>query len=164
MKGRKTWRCFHCDEVFQSERWAREHFGGNQGALAGCQIKGSDGDLLAEIRRLEAELGPYREEDTHLQRAIASLRCEMGTREQRAEEEGYARGLRDAHLLTDPDAMDITAPPAPGECICGVSGCEHCGWHPPYAHQEDCPAAWHGDGDCACYDTAPPAQGGEHAA
>jgi hypothetical protein len=101
MMKRKTWRCFHCDEVFLSERWAREHFGGNQGALAGCQIKGSDGQLLAEIRRLEAELAPYREEDTYLHRAIAHLHGEMQMREQRAEELGYSRGLRDAHLLEE---------------------------------------------------------------
>lgn len=101
MKGRKTWRCFHCDEVFHSERWAREHFGGTQGALSGCQIRGSDGHLLAEIRRLEDELVPYRAEDTDLHRAIASLQGEIRAAADRAEDEGYARGLRDAHLMVE---------------------------------------------------------------
>ena len=29
-RDRKTWRCFHCDEVFRSKKQARLHFGGDE--------------------------------------------------------------------------------------------------------------------------------------
>lgn len=47
------WRCFHCDEVFTDEAAAREHFGNDLGAQAGCVIHSGHIGLLGTIRLLE---------------------------------------------------------------------------------------------------------------
>lgn len=100
MPKRKTWRCFFCNEVFHSEKYAAEHFGGLEGTAA-CKIKGHEGHLLTALRRAEAELRTYRDEDTELHRTIAALLSEKDVAVQRAEEIGYARGLRDAGYAED---------------------------------------------------------------
>lgn len=96
---RRTWRCFHCDEVFQTERGAEEHFGGTRAALAGCQIKGHEHSLLTVIRDQEAELVRHREEDTELTRAMQSLKCEHERALRRAEELGFGRGVKEMQRL-----------------------------------------------------------------
>src|SRR3569623_128583 len=92
---RKTWRCFHCDEVFTSHKWALEHFGADCSATPACQIKGGDGHLVTHIRKLEAELASYRSEDTDLLRAIYAFEADPRQALIREEERGYARGVRD---------------------------------------------------------------------
>lgn len=104
-----VWRCFHCDEVFTTAGSAADHFGSYQGATPGCVIDKvalEDGGkhlrgrgLLMELRKVEAELQRYREEDTDLHREIHRLHAAHHTALQREEEKGYARGLADAHLL-----------------------------------------------------------------
>ncbi len=62
------WQCFHCGEVFTTVGSAEDHFGGQQGALTGCQIKAGDerGLLMAlrqvqnKIAELEAAILEYR--------------------------------------------------------------------------------------------------------
>lgn len=93
--GAKQWRCFHCDEVFTHERWAREHFGASQMQTAACQIKGSEGHLLAALRKAEDQLASYRAEDNDLMRAYHGIQAEKVEAERRAEEKGYERGVRD---------------------------------------------------------------------
>ena len=92
---RKRWRCFHCDEVLTREQDAAAHFGGQMGALAACQIKGHENNLLAVIREQEGELARHRNEDTQLIRAMESIRAEHTQALRRAEEIGYDRGVRD---------------------------------------------------------------------
>jgi hypothetical protein len=85
-----TWRCFHCDEVFDEFEAARIHFGPTLFSEAACQID------AAALRELQAELTRYREEDTDLHRSIHAIQGEHATALRREEELGYARGLADA--------------------------------------------------------------------
>ena len=89
----KSWRCFHCDEVFTDPKEARTHFGAIQGDKAVCALSPD------EIRHMEWCLRRYREEDTDLHRQIAHMQCEHTQALMRAEESGYAKGLRDGRAL-----------------------------------------------------------------
>lgn len=106
------WTCFHCGETFTTVGGAADHFGPNPFAQPGCLIdkvaveEGGKPErgrgLLMTLRKLEAEMQRYREEDTDLHRALHAKDCERNTAVMRAEEQGYARGLRDgANLPTD---------------------------------------------------------------
>jgi hypothetical protein len=87
------WRCFHCDEVFTDWGHARNHFGysPDDGAPTCRTTRGTD----AEIYHLKRRLALYQEEDTDLHREIAKLQADRGPALMRAEEDGYAKGLRD---------------------------------------------------------------------
>lgn len=85
------WRCFYCDQVFLSWKEALEHFG--PGRVVEKPLCQEDGRRL---RQMEVELARYREEDTDLHREISRLRADHALDVQRAEEKGYARGLKDA--------------------------------------------------------------------
>lgn len=63
---RKTWRCFHCDEVFTSRKKAAEHFGGGN---------------------YEAEIPLCVEAATTEQKALILTNREMWERVQKAESE-----------------------------------------------------------------------------
>lgn len=93
------WRCFHCGEAFTDAQCAANHFGGDQGALTACQIKGDEGGLVALIRKQEAELDRYRAEDAEHYRAFYSLGADHSTKLREAEEAGYAKGLADGRAL-----------------------------------------------------------------
>lgn len=97
--ARKQWRCFHCDEVFFSVKWAREHFGSDQGATPACKIKGHEGHLITYIRRLEDDLAKYRVEDSDVLRAMFSLEVDHQQALIREEEKGYERAVRDMRAL-----------------------------------------------------------------
>ena len=88
----KSWRCFHCDEVFTDRKDAVEHFGSSCTDVPACQVDAK------RLRELEKQLRLYRNEDTDLHRAIEHLRSEHSIALVRAEESGYAKGLRDARL------------------------------------------------------------------
>lgn len=90
---RKTWRCFHCDEVFRSASKAREHFGPTECTPAACQVSPE------QLRDLEKQLSSYRNEDTDLHREIARLESKLFEATRRAEEAGYSKGLRDGRTL-----------------------------------------------------------------
>lgn len=90
----KRWRCFYCDDVFRNERDAAEHFGSELGAEPACKIKGHEHDLIRIIRDQERELARHRAEDTDLMRAFAGLRSEHDAALRRAEESGYAKGVK----------------------------------------------------------------------
>lgn len=87
------YRCFHCKEVFD-ERTATEHFGKSQYGTALCAI------TREQIDSLERALNLYRNEDTDLHRQIHCMETKHSTELMRAEEEGYAKGLRDGRKLT----------------------------------------------------------------
>lgn len=93
LREKEGWRCFHCDEVFHSTDEAREHFGDTPCSTPLCQVD------LEQIRDLENQLRLYRDEDTDLHRKIASMETQHTIDLMRAEEQGYARGLRDGRTL-----------------------------------------------------------------
>lgn len=98
---RKQWRCFHCDEVFTSRRWAAQHFGADQGAAVACKIKGYEGHLVTALRRAEAELARYHQDDSDVMRSIMTMEADHGQALIRAEEEGYNKGVRDMSTQAD---------------------------------------------------------------
>lgn len=85
-----AWKCFHCAESFTNVEDARLHFGATERVQPICQIDAK------HVRKIEAELSRYREEDTDLHRQIAALESAHALALQREEEKGYERGLRDA--------------------------------------------------------------------
>jgi hypothetical protein len=102
------WRCFHCGEGFTraQERWAREHFGRDEGAEPVCLIRSAgESALLSALREAEDELASYRAEDSAVMRAMWAMQSDHRQALIREEEKGYERGLRDARALT----------PSPGE-------------------------------------------------
>lgn len=108
---RKQWRCFHCDEVFTSPKWAAEHFGFDQGEAPACKLASHEGHLVTYIRRLEAEIARYRQDDSDVMRSIMSLECDHRQALLRAEEKGYEKGVRDMKAqgyCADPQAHQIT--------------------------------------------------------
>jgi len=92
---RKQWRCFHCDEVFTSSKWAAVHFGADCGATAACKLAGHQEHLVVYIRRLEEDVARYRMEDSDVMRSIYSLEADHRRALIRAEEDGYNKGVRD---------------------------------------------------------------------
>lgn len=90
----KQWRCYHCDEVFTEPMKARAHFGDTIGAEPACQIEVKEG-LAQRVRIQEALLTRYRAEDSDTDRAMHGMRADHTTALVRAEEEGYAKGLKD---------------------------------------------------------------------
>lgn len=88
----RSWRCFHCDELFLDEEKARLHFGASEMREPICHM------TPEQIREMEKELDSYRDEDTALHRQIMSLRADHSTALRAEEEKGYARGLRDARM------------------------------------------------------------------
>ena len=61
------WACFHCGERLPTVGSASDHFGGEPGALAACQIKaGEERGLLMELRKAEAS------RDEWMNRALTS--------------------------------------------------------------------------------------------
>ena len=94
----QEWRCFHCDEVFTDSVTAALHFGTHESQSPACTV---DAD---ELRKLEWQLARYREEDTDLHRQLAALELAQQQALQRAEEDGYARGLKDAMPEQEPVA------------------------------------------------------------
>lgn len=93
------WTCFHCGENFPLPGNARDHFGADPSRTPGCLLKveaGKERGLLWQLRKIEAELDRYREEDTDLHRKIAAMASDHGAALRTEEEKGYARGLRDA--------------------------------------------------------------------
>lgn len=93
--ARRKWRCFHCGDVFTTARGATEHFGGEEGAATACLIKAHEGHLVHRIRDLEDQLARYRAEDSDVMRSIMTLEADQRRALITAEEQGYARALRD---------------------------------------------------------------------
>lgn len=96
------WRCFHCDAVFTNHGEAMLHFGPTMYHDPACQV---------DVRELEAQLQSYRNEDTELHRAMYGMRSEHDVALRQAEEQGYARAMRDiaglAPLWKDLDRLII---------------------------------------------------------
>lgn len=95
----RTWRCFHCDDVFTDRRAAALHFGADEGRTPACQIKASEGGLVRALREAEDEC-----ERVHTQLhgesadGLNAMRNNLGRHRTALiaqEELGYERGLRD---------------------------------------------------------------------
>jgi len=84
------WRCFHCDEAFTDSDSAAVHFGTHEHQRPACLVD------AAEYRRMEAKEARYAEEDADCHRAMHRQQTEHNQALQRAEEAGYAKGLRDS--------------------------------------------------------------------
>lgn len=91
----QKWRCFHCDEVFHTREKAEVHFGASELDSAACQVD------IEEYRSVKSRMLEYANEDTELHRTIEQLRSEVSAASRSAEEDGYARGLRDAETVND---------------------------------------------------------------
>ena len=99
---RVHWRCFHCGETFTKAqaRWARQHFGADEGALPVCQMRlPGEHQLLNALRNAEEELARYRAEDSDLMRALYAMQSDHAQALRREEERGYERGLADGIAL-----------------------------------------------------------------
>lgn len=95
---KRKWRCFHCDAVFVSKAEAAIHFGADEAATCAC-ILPHEQHLVEHIRDLESQLNQYRTESDKIMRSIMSLEFDHRQALIRSEEEGYAKGLRDATAL-----------------------------------------------------------------
>jgi len=96
----RSWRCFHCDDVFHDEAAARGHFGPDEESDAACRIKaGAEGSLVNELRRVEGELHSawraIHDESTEAAKAYYAQQTRHGEQLTAAEELGYERGLAD---------------------------------------------------------------------
>jgi hypothetical protein len=85
-----AWRCFHCAEEFTDREAAALHFGASEFDKPACQFS------VEHIRWMEAQHRRNVGDDSEALRAIGSLVGEHERLRTRAEEEGYAKGLRDA--------------------------------------------------------------------
>ncbi|MCW3477391.1 hypothetical protein [Limobrevibacterium gyesilva] len=100
LKPKHGWTCFHCGETFTTPGSARDHFGADPLAEAGCQIKaGEERGLLMALRRAEKELERYRAEDSAADRQFHAMRAAHARALIRAEEAGYEKGLKDGRSL-----------------------------------------------------------------
>lgn len=106
--AKKQWRCFHCDEVFTSPRCAAEHFGDNMDSHPACRIAAYEGHLVAYIRKLEAKLADYRSDSDDIMRAIMTQEADHRRALNRAEEDGYNKGVQD--MLADAERAIRRAP------------------------------------------------------
>jgi hypothetical protein len=109
------WRCFHCGDTFgiSQERWAREHFGRRECDEPVCLIRSAgEGAILTALRNAQEELDRYRAEDSDLMRVLYAMGGDHQTALRQAEEDGYAKGLRDARaeLLDQRPAVRDPAP------------------------------------------------------
>lgn len=97
---RKSWRCFHCDEVFTSQWRARDHFGHEEGAKAACQIKAGEIGLVEALRAAEKDAADaWFALHNELSLTAKGFRAMQGRHRQQLtamEQLGYERGLRDA--------------------------------------------------------------------
>lgn len=97
------WRCFHCGDAFTKAqvRWARQHFGRDEGELPVCQMRmPGEHHLLEALRAAQDELAVHRAEDTDLMRAIYAMRADHSSALRREEERGYEKGLADGRALS----------------------------------------------------------------
>jgi hypothetical protein len=104
---RKQWRCFHCDEVFTSEKYAREHFGFDQFQTPACKLTQAEGHLIGYIRKLEAELDEHRSESHATLLAAYSYHIDAQASARQAEERGYDKGVSDTMDLCRKESPNV---------------------------------------------------------
>lgn len=97
------WRCFQCGEVFTDSEAAALHFGTREHQSPACCID------IAEYRRMEAKEVAYAAEDSEIHHTLYAMRTQHAVELRRAEEAGYAKGLRDAEAEQPKPAGDVEA-------------------------------------------------------
>jgi K+-sensing histidine kinase KdpD len=100
----REWRCFHCDQVFTTERCARLHFGPDEDSVAACVIKaGAEQGLVGALRDAEKAAADawhaVHNETTDAAKAYYAQSTRHHQQLRLAEEAGYERGLADAREL-----------------------------------------------------------------
>lgn len=93
--SRKQWRCYHCDFVTTSPKYAQQHFGISEMDNPACKIAGSESGLVGYLRRLEAELTDYRAESHETLVAAYAIQAEARGLAAAAEQRGYDKGVSD---------------------------------------------------------------------
>lgn len=88
----RAWRCFQCDDVFNTEADAALHFGKFDDCVPACKI-GAE-----RFRAMEAELHGYRTESDAASKTFYSLGADHQTALRKAEQEGYDKGLADGRV------------------------------------------------------------------
>lgn len=98
MTAAKTWRCFHCGDVFRNPRHAASHFGIDELQTPGCVavLRHGESHLLDRIRDMQERLHRYENDDSDIVRWANSKAADHAADLRAEEEKGYARGLRDA--------------------------------------------------------------------
>jgi len=84
------WRCFHCDAYFTDRDSAALHFGTNERHQPMCSVS------PAKYREMERRMEEYNAEDAEIHRQMHRQRNEHAQALLRAEEDGYAKGAKDA--------------------------------------------------------------------
>lgn len=97
MTVRKTWRCFHCDDVFTNVTHAAAHFGIDQMQQPGCVkvLRNGENYLLDRIFTLQQELKRFYDEDSDIMRWRAAKSIQHSHELRSEEERGYNKGVRD---------------------------------------------------------------------
>lgn len=109
------WNCFHCGEHFPPHGLgiarAKEHFGDYAFATPACQIWGKQAltwrsgyrKLIRALRDAETDRNEVRrqlgEDDTEKDRQIYRMQSDHAAALRQAEEDGYAKGLRDGRAM-----------------------------------------------------------------
>lgn len=110
MANRKTWRCFHCDDVFTSKRKAAVHFGYDNNSTPACFIVGAAGSLIEILREAEKQVDDawiaIHDENLDCHKAMRAQSARYQSAITAAEELGYERGLRDARTTLQDHAED----------------------------------------------------------
>jgi hypothetical protein len=121
-----SWRCFHCDEVFTTRVDAECHFGRWESDEPACKIKApGEFALLQALRNAHTQLWRYRNDDSDILRAMASMQADHAVALRREEEKGYARGLRDAGYASErQDSLEPRCPKC-GELMDAPIGAYH---------------------------------------
>lgn len=115
----RTWRCFHCDEVFHSAELAAVHFGDDELAQPGCLLKvGDDFPLLRALRQAQRELGRFYCEDSAVDRWAAAVASTHAEQLRRAEEEGYGKAVRDMTAQLQAAHAALQGLEAANEALC----------------------------------------------
>jgi hypothetical protein len=92
----KSWRCFHCDEVFTDRVAAAEHFGCEIQDAPFCkQLADDDKALLKVIADQATQIFQWHNESTPADKLYYEFRSQVSQQAIKSEELGYRRGLND---------------------------------------------------------------------
>lgn len=105
MPTRIRWRCFHCDSAFGDTKAGRRsaalHFGA-QDDTPTCKIEEWHQPLAEYVRELNDNLAAYKNDDSKVIRAMATMASNHGGELRNAEERGYAKAIGDIKTLLVP--------------------------------------------------------------
>ena len=107
--GRKSWRCFHCGDVFLNPKHAASHFGIDCMQEPGCVavLRHGESHLLDRIRDLDQQLRRYQDEDSDVMRWAMSKESDHRQALIREEERGYAKGVADTLAMPEAERAAV---------------------------------------------------------